>query len=109
RRLQRFNTKAQAAIRAVAMHENFAVAANTHSELQVWQRGKDDYIANLAGHTGRSNVVKISKDGRFVMSGGDDQTIKIWDLEKFARVGTLEGQKGLIVGLAFCGDGSILA
>jgi len=108
-RLQRFNTNTEGAIRDVAMHENIAVSGNSESELQVWQRGKDDCIGYLPGHRGRINVVKISMDGRFVLSGGDDQVIKIWDLKKSARVGTLEGQKGSIVGLAFCGDGSILA
>ena len=38
--------------------------------------------ARLIGHTGMITAVAVSDDGRWALSGANDQTIKLWDLSK---------------------------
>lgn len=39
-------------------------------------------MARLRGHTGEIKAVSISEDSRWALSGGNDQTINLWDLTK---------------------------
>ena len=32
------------------------------------------------GHTGAINAIALSSDGRFLVSGSEDSTIKLWDI-----------------------------
>ena len=39
------------------------------------------------------NSVQITPDGWYAVSGSDDKTVKIWDLEMGTCVATLEGHQ----------------
>jgi len=43
-------------------------------------------VRTLAGHSDRVNSVAISADGKRVVSGSSDKTVKIWDVETGAEV-----------------------
>ncbi|ODV81492.1 nuclear distribution protein PAC1 [Suhomyces tanzawaensis NRRL Y-17324] len=64
-------------------------------------------IADLIGHQSWVKGVSIHPNGRFIFSGGDDKTIKIWDLEslnvggKVRCIRTLSGHDGFINDLEF--------
>jgi len=36
-------------------------------------------VDSLVGHTSSVNTINISRDGRYIVSGGADSTIRIWD------------------------------
>ncbi len=36
---------------------------------------------NLVGHVGSVNAVAVSSDGKMLASGGDDQTIRLWNID----------------------------
>ena len=48
----------------------------------------------LEGHGGGVRAVAVTPDGRRAVSGSDDQTLKVWDLEPGALLATLEGHGG---------------
>ncbi|MEO8327646.1 MAG: hypothetical protein ABI618_17485, partial [Nitrospirota bacterium] len=48
-------------------------------------------VRTLEGHTGGVNSCAIDPMGRWVVSGADDRTLKVWDLTTGELVRTLEG------------------
>ena len=50
----------------------------------------------IAGHTGAVRSVWISNDGKRALSGSDDNTVKVWDLESGRCINTLEGHNNSV-------------
>ena len=48
-------------------------------------------LATLEGHGDWVRAVAVTPDGRRAVSGSDDRTLKVWDLEQGALLSTLEG------------------
>ena len=69
----------------------------------MWNIETGRSILNLKGHVGPVKSVCVSFDGRFAISGGDDQTVKLWDLATGKCVRTLESHAGPVTALAFNG------
>ncbi len=55
----------------------------------------------LHGHTGAVWRVAISASGHLLASGGEDQTIKIWDMQTLKCLKTLEGHTGWLGAITF--------
>ena len=46
----------------------------------MWNSETGKNFANLKGHSGSINSIKMSADGSYAMSVGTDRYIRIWDL-----------------------------
>jgi WD40 repeat protein len=53
--------------------------------------------------------VAFSPNGKRLASGGDDNTIRLWDAEKGVELATLCAHNGAVTSVAFSGDGRIFA
>jgi WD40 repeat protein/tRNA A-37 threonylcarbamoyl transferase component Bud32 len=89
--------------------------------IKLWDAERGTELATLKaqiekGHATIINGVAISvvwsiafsPDGKRIASGGDDRTIKLWDVESGAKRATLKGA-GVAYGIAFSPDGKRLA
>ena len=61
-----------------------------------------------------SNSLSLSANGKYVASGSDDNTVRLWDLDKFVRklyeeVHKLEGHSGMVKSVSFSADGRYIA
>ena len=58
------------------------------------------------GHEGVVTAITVTPDGKRIVSGSHDRTIRVWDMETGAAIGnTLEGHKGWVNAVAVTLDG----
>ncbi|MEM1256768.1 MAG: hypothetical protein AAGI69_30420, partial [Cyanobacteria bacterium P01_H01_bin.21] len=95
----------------ISFHTNEPTLITAHEDgtLALWDlEGKS--ILKWAAHENRVTHVRFSPDGRFVASGGQDTTIRIWDALNGTRLKELTGHTSTITGIDFQDDqGKILA
>jgi serine/threonine protein kinase len=59
----------------------------------------------LRGHTAKVAAVAFSPDGRHVLSGSEDQSVRLWDVASGREVHCLEGHDGPVCSVCFSWDG----
>lgn len=64
--------------------------------------------AILNGHTGAVNSIDVSPDGLTLISGGKDETIRIWDLTNFSMKKTIKMEGSSVKRVNFSHDGAKL-
>jgi WD40 repeat protein len=52
-------------------------------------------MCTLTGHSGEVNSVAISPDGKRIVSGADDDLVKIWDTDTGAEVSSFVRLRGV--------------
>ena len=65
--------------------------------------------AVLSGHTKEINSLTFSSDGRSLVSGSSDTTIKLWDMQTGGVIKTLLGHSGRILSVSISVDCSTIA
>ena len=68
------------------------LASTGHASVNLWQVDSGEKIATLTEHTGWVNAVAFSPDGGTLISGGDDATLRIWDVTSYRST----PQEGLV-------------
>jgi WD40 repeat protein len=62
-------------------------------------------IRSFVGHSAGLDVVAFAPDGRTAVSGGPDQTARLWDVESGKELHRLEGHAGQVYCVCFTPDG----
>jgi WD40 repeat protein len=64
---------------------------------------KPELVAQ-AGHSGFLKAVAFSHDGRLIATGGEDKSVKVWELASGRELRSLSGHTGFVNSLAFGPD-----
>jgi len=73
------------------------------------QTGNGQKVLTLnAGHTGAVNALSYSHDGKYIVSGSDDNTIKLWDVGTGQVIRTFRGHKARVESVEFSSDGKYI-
>jgi WD40 repeat protein len=62
----------------------------------------------LTGHEDRVECVAVTSDGRYVLSGSDDTTVRVWDLATGQEVRRFTGHAGWVNSIAVTPDGQYI-
>ncbi|MEW6494629.1 MAG: hypothetical protein AB1589_19230, partial [Cyanobacteriota bacterium] len=62
-------------------------------------------VRTLNGHSSSVNAVAVTGDGKRAISGSDDSTLKVWNLETGEELFTLNGHSDWVNAVAVTGDG----
>ena len=62
----------------------------------------------LKGHKNSVSSIAISRDGRLLVSGSIDQSIKIWNIQESIIKETLKGHKGAVISVIISADNSFI-
>ena len=62
-------------------------------------------VITLKGHEGWVTTVAFSPDDKWIVSGGEDKTIRIWDSHTGKQIRVFEGHSAALSSVAVCPDG----
>jgi WD40 repeat protein len=66
-------------------------------------------VRTLRGHTARITALAFAPDGQTLASGGEDRSVRFWDVASGRETARLESNPGSVRSLAYSRDGNILA
>ena len=94
------------------VNPNLVASAGGHNTVKVWNL-RNTTVKTLKGHTEVVNSVAFSPDGKWLVSGSEDATLKMWDISQWQNI---EARKPVtfrmpspIPQVAFAPDGKLLA
>jgi U4/U6 small nuclear ribonucleoprotein PRP4 len=56
----------------------FVVSSGFDKNINIFSADDWALVASLSGHTGNINSVDVSRDAKWIVSGGLDRTVKLW-------------------------------
>lgn len=101
--------QAQSAVFVLAVRDELLAAGTSDGEVLVFNLDTDSLQARLAGHQGRVLALVFSASGDQVVSGGQDGTLRFWDLQqKKPKARVVPAHQGAVTSLALLQRGGVI-
>jgi len=89
------------------MGRRYQSSGTNHSALVV-SDGLTPKSFLLEGHSGRVTSTVFSPDGKMVLSGSEDKTLRLWDILMGKEIRAFTGHAKAVTSVAFSSDGSLV-
>jgi len=98
-------------VRAVALSQTHAAAANADGHIKLWplDQAGGDAPRTLDGHRGFVHALAFDPRGEELASAGADKTVKVWDVENGTMLCSQEGHTSDVLSLSFSSNGQKMA
>ncbi len=73
--------------------------------IHLWELATSRRLRTLEGHRGAVTSVCLSFDGRYVLSGSTDATVKLWEISSGQCLRTFAGHADAVTSVSFSADG----
>ena len=93
---------------AFAPSGKLAVAA-VGNHVHLWDLDSGELVRSLSGHGGGTTAVDVSRDGRWVVSGGYDNMVRLWNVDTGELLETYTGHRDWVFDVKFAPDGRHVA
>ena len=97
------------ATEALSYWNKCAAIGTFHGTIIILNVITGDQMGVLSGHTGGVNSVTFSPDGASLISGGDDKTIKCWDVQTGGVIKTFFGHTEGVTSVSISPDCTMIA
>ncbi len=64
--------------------DSTTLASTGYESVNLWTVSNGERIASLTGHIGWANAVAFSSDGETLISGGNDEMLRLWNVTPYA-------------------------
>ncbi|HEY0604204.1 MAG TPA: hypothetical protein VGD58_14895, partial [Herpetosiphonaceae bacterium] len=88
--------------------ENFATTAGGENEVQLWNTQDGTHVRALNTHEGQVHGLAFSPDDQFLVSGGNDSTIRLSRVADGHELSSVKVSAG-VDSVAFSPDGTVVA
>ncbi|CDF36606.1 WD40-repeat containing protein [Chondrus crispus] len=86
--------------------KGYVVVGYEDGTLRVWSTSERKVLRSFRGRRSKVHCVAMSRDGRRVVSGSGDMSVRVWDVETGEQVGeVLVGHTDVVLSVAMSGDG----
>jgi WD40 repeat protein len=85
------------------------VGYTQHTLILLWDVSTGKQLRTLAGHIDNINDAEFSSDGRTLVSGSKDQTVRLWDVATGKQLKMMQDTNGVASAVAVNPDGHTLA
>jgi WD40 repeat protein len=79
----------------------------TGHSIHLWDLYAGRPVSEFIGHRGRINEISISSDGKFVLSGSQDKTARLWDLKSGKELRKFQHAES-VTSVSLSADGKLL-
>jgi WD40 repeat protein/transcriptional regulator with XRE-family HTH domain len=82
------------------------IAATGENTARLWDATTGQTLHVISGHSG---PLAFSPDGKYLLTGSDNQTAKVWDIAAGREMQVFSGHTGNVNGVAYSPDGKTIA
>ncbi|HET6576059.1 MAG TPA: hypothetical protein VFG68_20830, partial [Fimbriiglobus sp.] len=68
-------------------------------------RGSGATVRTYVGHAGKLNALGVTPDGKLLVTGSDDKTVRVWDVAGGKQLFTFQGHTDAVTAIAIRPDG----
>jgi WD40 repeat protein len=87
----------------------FITSEKSDTTIKIIDLNTNQVVKTLPGHRGRSNKVRFTPNNNFIVSGGHDRLVKVWDVKTGFLVNTLGNVADAVMDVDFSSDGKTFA
>uniref|UniRef100_F6VRH3 Periodic tryptophan protein 2 homolog n=1 Tax=Ciona intestinalis TaxID=7719 RepID=F6VRH3_CIOIN len=85
-----------------------ALASSALGQLLVWEWQSESYILKQQGHYSGMTCLDYSPDGRYIVTGGEDGKVKVWNTSNGFCFVTFSEHKSNVTGVCFTSSGHVI-